>query len=320
MEITSHNDLTLPSPSQERGRGEVELSIIIVTYKCREVFKGALLALEQSKVNFNFEVIVIDNDSRDGTVEMIKGEFLTKDFWNDRLVLFENTNEGFPKGNNRGIRMKRGRYVLLLNPDTAVREDTLQVMMDLLKTRSDIGIATCKLVKANGELDKACKRNLPNPISSLFRLSGLSLIFPHSKIIASYNIGDLSDDQESQIGACVGAFMFVSPECLDKIGLMDERFYMYGEDLDWCARANEAGFKIWYYPKTTTIHYKGQSSGRRATRSLYAFHQAMWLYYKKYWSKKLFYLLDPFVWSAVWSRFAVKVIINSFRKKPYVSK
>lgn len=296
-----------------------KLSIIMVPYKCRDIFRSALSAVLNSKTNFSFEIIIIDNDSQDGTAEMVRDEFLSKEEWKNRITLFENTNEGFPKANNRGIKMKRGEYVLLLNPDTNVDQHTLQIMMDFMQASPEVGIGTCKLVKADGTLDKACRRSFPNPLVAFFRLSGLSLLFPKSKLFSSYNVTYKSVDEETEIDACVGAFMFISPHCLKEINGFDERYYMYGEDLDLCMRAHLAGFKVWYYPKTTTIHYKGQSS-KQNRRSLHAFHEAMWIFYKEYYSRKYLHLLDPFVYFGVWTRYGVKLLINYLKKDFYVSR
>lgn len=290
----------------------------MVPYKCRDVFKIALESVMTSQVNYNFEIIVIDNDSQDGTVEMVK-EMQLRPGFEDRIILYENTNEGFPKANNRGIAMKRGEYVLLLNPDTKVEEDTLQIMMDFMERRADVGIATCKLVRADGSLDKACRRSFPNPLVAFFRLSGLSILFPNNKFFNAYNLSYKSVDEETEVDACVGAFMFISPNCLKKVQGFDEQFYMYGEDLDLCMRASLGGFKVWYYPKTSTIHYKGQSS-KQNPKALYAFHEAMWLFYKKYYRKKYWYLLDPLVYFGTFARYGLKLIINYFRKDFTVSK
>ena len=321
-EVIDHkSQVDFGSAGEGLGRyGSFDLSVIMVPYKCKDIFRSALQAVLDSRVNFSFEVIIIDNDSQDGTVEMVKNEFQSKPEYKDKIVLYENTNEGFPKANNRGIKMKRGEWVLLLNPDTKVEENTLQVMMDFMQNRSDVGIATCKLVKADGSLDLACRRQFPTPVRAIFRLSGLSFLFPHSKLFASYNMTYKSVDEETEIDACAGAFMFISPSCLTNIQGFDEDFFMYGEDIDICVRAKNAGFKIWYYPKTSTIHYKGQSSKKTSSKSLYQFHYNNWLLYKKHYSRKYFHLLDPFVLVGLSIRFGLKLFINQFRKEPFVSK
>ncbi len=298
----------------------MELSIVIVPYKCREVFRVALDAVLASKVNFEYEVIVVDNDSQDGTVEMLEQEYLVKPELAKKLTLIKNTNEGFAKGNNRGLRVSMGTYKLLLNPDTKVAPETLQVMLDFMKSRPDVGIATCKLVKGDGELDFACRRSFPDPWVSFFRLSGLSKLFPNNKTLAAYNLTYKSIDEETEIDACVGAFMFISPDCLKVVKGFDTDYYMYGEDLDMCYRAKQAGFKIWYYPRTTTIHYKGQSSKRAPKRALYAFHDAMWIFYRKHLKSKYPFFFNWLVYIGIWVRYYVKLIQNSFRREAYVSK
>ncbi len=295
-----------------------ELSVIMVPYKCKPVFEKALKALFASKTDFNFEVIIIDNESKDGTVEMVKELMKVADL-KDRIQLYENTNEGFPKANNRGLKMKRGEFVLLLNPDTEVSPDTLQVMMDFMKSHPDIGISTCKIIRPDGNLDLACRRSFPKPLTAFFRLSGLSFVFKKNKRISAYNLAYLPIDQETEVDACSGAFMFISPKCLEQIEGFDERFYMYGEDLDLCMKAHLNGFKVWYYPKTQTIHYKGQSS-KQSKYALFAFHNAMWLFYDKYYRRKYYYVLDPLVFFGIWSRFGVKLLINQFKGTNLVSR
>jgi GT2 family glycosyltransferase len=298
----------------------MELSIIFVNYKDKAHLLPALRAVFASKVNYDFEVIVVDNDSQDDSLAAVEQEFFGDKNLRDRIQLIPNVNNGFVGGNNLGIKHAKGTYVLLLNCDTEVAPETLQTMMDFMKRHPDVGIATCKLVKANGELDWACRRSFPDPWVSFFRLSGLSKLFPKSKTLAAYNMTYKSVDEETEIDACAGAFMFISPACLKIVQGFDTDYFMYGEDLDMCYRAKQAGFKVWYYPKTTTKHFKGQSSRRAPKRSLYAFHNAMWIFYKKH----LYYKYPrPFSWlvySGIWGRYGLKLMQNSFRKEAIVSK
>ncbi len=298
----------------------MDLSIVIVPYKCKDKLRVTLDAVYASVVNFEYEVIIVDNDSQDGSVEMVEQEYLSKSDIASRTTLIKNSNEGFAKGNNRGLKISKGQYKLLLNPDTKVAPETLQVMMDFMKSRPDVGIATCKLVKGDGTLDAACKRSLPDPWNAFMRVTGLSFLLPKSKLVAGYNLSHASPDDEMQIGACVGAFMFVSPECFKKIGLLDERFFMYGEDLDWCKSASDAGFKVWYYPKTTTVHYKGSSSKKNSKKALYEFHHTMWQYYQKHLVKQYPFFLNWLVYVGIWLRYVLQLTKNAFRQEAYVSK
>jgi GT2 family glycosyltransferase len=193
-------------------------------------------------------------------------------------------------------------------------------MHDFMESRPEVGIATCKLVKGNGELDWACRRSFPDPWVSFFRLSGLSKLFPNNKTLAAYNLTYKSIDEETEIDSCVGAFMFISPACLKAVKGFDTDYYMYGEDLDMCYRAKQAGFKVWYYPKTTTIHYKGQSSRKAPKRALYAFHDAMWIFYRKHLYNKYNPLFSGLVYVGIWGRYYLKLMQNLFRKEKIVSK
>jgi GT2 family glycosyltransferase len=298
----------------------MDLSIVIVPYKSKDDIRTALHAVFNSKTSYTYEVVVIDNDSQDGTVDIIKQEFLTKPEIAQKITLLENTNEGFGKGNNRGINLAKGEYTLLLNPDTQLGVDTIQVMLDFMKSNPEVGIATCKLMKANGDLDWACRRSFPDPWVSFFRLSGLSKLFPKSKTLAAYNLTYKSIDEETEIDSCVGAFMLISPVCLEKIKGFDTDYYMYGEDLDLCYRAKLAGFKVWYYPMTTTMHFKGQSSRKESKRSLYAFHDAMWIFYKKHLYQKYPRLFSVLVYVGIWARYYQKRLFNAFRKEKFVSR
>lgn len=291
----------------------MDLSIIIVSFRDKDKLRLTLEAVYASQTSYSYEVIVVENGSQDGSLEMVKQDF-------PQARLYENTNEGFSKGNNRGINMAQGEYVLLLNPDTKVAPDTLQVMTDFMKARPEVGISTCKLVKENGELDWACRRSFPDPAVAFYRLSGLSKIFKNSKKIAAYNLTYKSIDEETEIDSCVGAFMLISPACLAKVQGFDEDFYMYGEDIDLCYRAKQAGFKVWYYPKTTTIHYKGQSSRKRPQAALYAFHDAMWIFYKKHLYQKYNRLFSALVYLGIWGRYYQKLLFNAFRQEKFVSR
>lgn len=298
----------------------MDLSIIFVNYKDKQHLLGALRAVFASRVNFGYEVIVVDNDSGDGSLEAVREAFLTDPKKKAITKLIANTNNGFVGGNNLGIMHAAGTYTLLLNCDTEVSPDTLQVMMDFMKRRPDVGIATCKLIKANGELDWACRRSFPDPWVSFFRLSGLAKLFPGNRRLAAYNLTYKDINEETEIDACAGAFMFISPECLKTVKGFDTDYFMYGEDLDMCYRAKLAGFKIWYYPKTSTLHFKGQSSRKASQRALRAFHESMWIFYSKHLRSIYPLPLAWLVYVGIWSRYGVKLAINSLRREGVVSK
>ncbi|HMQ02106.1 MAG TPA: glycosyltransferase family 2 protein [Candidatus Doudnabacteria bacterium] len=299
----------------------MKLSIIFVLYNSNEVIETALDAVYASRVNFDYEVIIVDNASPDNSVEIIKSKYLSKpEFASKTKLILNGRNDGFGAGNNVGMKQASGDYILLLNTDTKLEPDNLQIMVDFMQVRTDVGAATCKLVMANGEIDKASRRAEPDLVRSFFRLFGLQALFP--KLFGGYNLLHQDPNKESAIDACSGAYLLMSRAAYQATGGFDERYFMYAEDLDLCRQIREAGFKVWWYPKTSCVHYRGQSSKKTAQKTLKAFYQANWLYYKKWYSKKYFYLLDPFVFVANWSLYLVRSIHNAMLpvEKRYVSK
>lgn len=297
----------------------MKLSIIFVLYNARDVIETALDAVYASVVNFDYEVIIVDNKSPDDSVSLIRKKYLSQDGIAKKTKLILNPqNDGFGIGNNIGMKQATGDYILLLNTDTKLAPDNLQTMINFLESRQDVGAATCKLVMANGEIDKASRRAEPNLLRSFFRLFGLQRLSP--KIFGGYNLMDKNPEQESELEACSGAYLMMSRIAYQKTGGFDERFFMYGEDLDLCRSIRETGYKIWWYPKTACVHYRGQSTKKTSQKMLFAFYDAMWIYYKKWYSKKYWYLLDPIVFLGTRVLYFWKTLANYFRKEKYVSK
>jgi GT2 family glycosyltransferase len=299
----------------------MDLSIIILSYKCKHDIRVALEAVFASQTFYSYEVILIDNASDDGTVEMLQQEFLSRPEIAAKLTFIKNAeNVGFGRGNNQGMRLATGDHLLLLNSDTKMASDNIQIMMDFIRSRPDIGIATCKLIKANGDLDWACRRTEPDPWVSFYRLIGLQKLFPNNPRFAAYNILHKSIDEETEVDACVGAYMLMPRQAYEKVGGFDEAFFMYGEDLDLCRRMRDAGYTIWYYPKTMSYHFKGQSSKKTPQRSLHAFHDAMWIYYKKHYYKKYNALMNGLVYLGIWLRYYWISFLNLFKAEKVVSR
>lgn len=297
----------------------MKLSIIFVLYNARDVIETALDAVYASKVDFDYEVIIVDNASPDDSVEIIKRKYLTRPEIAAKTKLILNPqNDGFGIGNNIGMKESKGDYILLLNTDTKVDPNNLQIMVNFMDTRPDVGASTCKLIMANGEIDKASRRAEPNLVRSFFRLFGFQKLFP--KLFGGYNMMHKDPNQESQIESCSGAYTMMSRLAYEKTNGFDERFFMYAEDLDLCRSIREAGLKIWWYPKTECVHYRGQSTKKTPQKMLFAFYDAMWIYYKKWYSRKYFHLLDPVVFLGTRSLYWFKSMQNFFRKEKYVSK
>jgi len=285
----------------------IDLSIIIVNYNTKELLKDCLKSIQTSRGLTSYEIFVVDNASSDKSVEMVK-----KDFSNV-LLSSNRQNLGFAKANNQAIKKASGRYILLLNPDTKVEENTLWEMVRFMDQNSKIGIATCRVELPNGELDRDCRRSFPTPWVSFSKFSGLAKIFPKTKLFGSYQLTYLDEDKLSEIDACVGAFMMVRREAIVKIGLLDERFFFYGEDLDWCYRFKEKGWQIVYNPSVKITHYKGASSGMKHSsrhvttattkakrKALVASTEAMKIFYQKHYQGYYPKIVTILVFGGIW--------------------
>ena len=261
----------------------MDLSIIIVNYNVKEFLENALVSIERALRErlrdgrtIEGEVIVVDNASDDGSVELVRKRF-------PHVHLIENKeNVGFARGNNIALAQARGRYILLINPDTIIQEDTLQVMIDFFDERSDVGVAGCKILNPDGTLQLACRRSFPSPWVSFTKTTGLSAVFPRSKLFGRYNLTYLDPNQTYEVDAISGSFIMVRREVYECVGGLDENFFMYGEDLDWCYRIQKAGWKIFYVSMTQIIHYKGESSRRSDFDELKTFYRAMHLFVEKH--------------------------------------
>ena len=289
-----------------------QLSIIIVNFKTRDCLRECLRSIFGSQTQFGFDVCVVDNASTDGSVEMVKAEFPS-------VKLIENKeNLGYSKANNQVLRKlvdntlaDSPRYFLLLNPDVEVARDTFDKMLEFMDNNPIVGICGCKVLKSDGSFDEACRRNFPNPARAFRYLTGLGRSSYHP---------DLPENKIAEVDSVMGAFLMIRKETVDTIGLLDENFFMYGEDLDWCWRAKTAGLKVIYAPLTTVIHHKGSSSRKLPGKALYEFHRAMQIFYNKHYRQDYNFLVNILVVMGIWLRYIMKVFFNSFRRNKYVSK
>ncbi len=256
----------------------VDLSIIIVNYNVKEFLLNLLDSIRKAINNISTEIIVVDNASEDGSVEVIKERFP------EVKLIVNKTNIGFGAANNLALKEAKGKYFLLINPDTILREDTLRVMIDFFESHPDCGIAGCKVLNPDGTLQLACRRAFPGPWTSFTKVMGLSKLFPKSPIFAKYNLTYLDENKTYEVDAVSGAFMMLRKEVYDKIGGFDSQFFMYGEDLDLCYRAQKANYKVYYVHSTEIIHYKGESTKRSNIDETKLFYDAMHLFVKKHFS------------------------------------
>jgi len=257
----------------------IDISIIIVNYNVRHFIKRTIESILASKTNgLSFNIHVVDNASIDGSVDMIASTF-------PEVALIANEdNVGFSTANNQAIKNSNSRYVLILNPDTVIEENTLQVCFDYMEAQKQVGALGVKMIDGAGNFLPESKRELPGLWNSFTKLSGLASMFPRSKVFNSYALGHLNEDKQHKIDVLCGAFMFVRAEAIDKVGMFDERFFMYGEDIDWSKRIGEGGYEIHYIPDTTIIHYKGESTKKASLNYVKTFYGAMSLYVEKHYT------------------------------------
>ncbi len=260
-----------------------DLGIVIVSWNTRDLLRKCLKSVYASE-GVTSQVVVVDNASSDGSAEMVRAEF-------PQAALIANSeNVGYPAGNNLGLRLigyDRGkvdglpRYALLLNPDTELPPTALREMVAFMDADPRIGVAGPKLLLPDGSLDLACRRGFPTPAVSAYRMVGLSKLFPRSPRFGRYNMTYLDPDLVTEVDSVVGAYMQVRREAIAQVGLMDETFFMYGEDLDWAYRVKKAGWTIWYNPAVTVLHVK-RAASRQSRRAQMEFYRAMLIFYRKH--------------------------------------
>ena len=235
----------------------MKLSIIIVNYNTGGFLKDCLLSIKKASLAPNdYEVIIVDNDSGDDSLK----QALQVSFAGLHLIK-NHENTGFARGNNQGIKKSKGDYILLLNPDTLVEKNTFLTILDYMDNQKEVGIATCKVLLADGSLDDACHRGFPTPWNAFCHFSGLSKVFPGSKLLNGYHQGFCALDKIHQIDSCVGAFMMIRRQTGEELFWLDEDYFWYGEDIDFCYRAKLKNWKVMFVPTVKIIHHKGISSG-----------------------------------------------------------
>ncbi len=266
----------------------MRLSVIIVNYNVKYFLEQCLYSVQRACANMEAEIIVVDNCSTDGSREFLRPAFPAVNFiWNS-------SNEGFAKANNQAIAAATGEYILFLNPDTLVPEDCFEKCIQYLHSREKAGALGIKMIDGSGRFLKESKRAFPSPLTSLYKLSGLSVLFPSSKTFSRYHLGHLSADENHEIDVLAGAFMMMPRNILTEIGNFDETFFMYGEDVDLSYRIQKAGYRNFYFAESCIIHFKGESTRRGSMNYVRMFYTAMSLFVKKHYSgskAKLFIFL-----------------------------
>lgn len=261
---------------------QIDVGVVIVNYNTKALLQRCLATVLRSE-GVRLQVCVVDNASHDGSAEMVARDFP------DVALLRNSVNVGYPAANNQGLRYlgfptpSAPRYALLLNADTEVPPDGLAKVVAFADRRADVGVVGPKLVRPDGSLDLACRRSFPTPEVAFYRMVGLSRIFPRSRIFGRYNLTYLNEDLTVEVDSVVGAFMLVRREAVTDVGLLDEAFFMYGEDLDWAYRIKHAGWRVYYYPEVTVLHVK-RAASRQNPRAKVEFWRSMEIFYRKHYA------------------------------------
>lgn len=257
----------------------MKLSVIIVSYKVKFYLEQCLLAVKKATADIESEIYVVDNHSNDGSVEFIAERFP------DINLISSNHNNGFSHANNIAIRQCSGEYVLLLNPDTIVGERSIKEVLKFMDAHPKAGGVGVKMLNADGSCAKESRRGVPTVATSFYKMTGLCACYPHSQRFAHYYMGHLPWDKSAQIEIISGAFCMLRHSALDKIGLLDEDFFMYGEDVDLSYRLLKGGYENWYVP-VEILHYKGESAHKSSFRYVHVFYNAMLIFFRKHYGNK----------------------------------
>ncbi|MBO0730713.1 MAG: glycosyltransferase family 2 protein [Acidimicrobiaceae bacterium] len=289
------------------------VSALVVSHNVRGLLLDTLRALANQGWP-NLEVIVVDNHSADGSAEAVTLEFP------EAKLISLGENVGYGRANNVAFEQAQGTLILLLNPDVTVSPGCLGHLVRFLHQHPDAGAVGPRLVRPDGSPDRAARRSFPTPGASFYRVSGLSRLFPGSARFNRYNLGALDPTREHEMDAGTGACLMVRREAIDDIGLFDPDFFMYGEDLDLCYRIKAGGWKVWYVPAATAIHFKGTSTRQVPFRMQYEFHRAMWVYHRKHHAAALPAPANAAVWLGIWSRWALLTARAALTRDPRVSR
>jgi GT2 family glycosyltransferase len=292
---------------------KTDLSIIIVNYCTYNFTKQTIESVIQKNHSFNYEIIIVDNASSDNSLENLKKTYSNE--INENLIKFiaNKENKGFAYANNLALKQTNSKYLLLLNSDTKIIDNCLEKCLKFMDTDKNIGVLGCKVMLPDGTLDKACRRSYPDVNVSFYRMTGLSHIFPKSERFNKYNLTYLDENGIYNVDCLTGAFMLIRNEVIDQIGLLDESFFMYGEDIDYCYRVKENEWKVKYYGEAEIIHYKGASSKKQKSKLLYEFYNSMQIFYNKHYQDKYPWFITIVTYTGIWTMYGLKLIINQIK-------
>lgn len=292
---------------------KTDISIVIVNYKVKEYIVNLLNSIYKAQHEFSLQVFVVDNASDDDSIEFLKQRYP------DVIYIENKKNEGFGKANNQAIVLAVGTYTLIINPDTLVSEDTFQKLISHMQDNNSCGAVGCKILNPDGTFAPESKRSVPTIWSALSRVIGLSTIFPKSRTFNQYYLNWIGEDEPSKVPVLSGSFMFWRTNVLKKLKGFDERFFMYGEDIDLCYRIQETEYHIDYNPTTSIIHYKGESTKKGDLRYIKVFNKALYQFFDKHHGSKTSYLFKIFVYSAIWLRALISLITSNIKMIGFIA-
>ena len=277
-------------------RAGLQLSIIIVNYNVKHFLEQCLYSVQRSVRNIDAEIIVVDNNSVDGSVALIREKF------SGVKLIINHENVGFSRANNQAIRQSAGKYVLLLNPDTVVQEDTFDRCLFFMESHPDAGALGIRMLDGKGNFLPESKRGLPTPAVAFYKIFGLAKLFPSSKRFGQYHLTYLDKDQTHEVDVLSGAFMLIRRSVLDRTGLLDETFFMYGEDIDLSYRITQAGYRNYYFAGSNIIHYKGESTRKSSVNYVLVFYRAMAIFARKHFSQRHARVFNALIHLAIYLR------------------
>ena len=279
----------------------MRLSIIIVSYNVKNFLERCIDSVKAASEGISHDIYVVDNNSADGSAEMVAKKF-------PEVKLIRNkTNLGFSMANNLALRHAGGEFILFLNPDTIVEENTLRKCLEFMDSHPGAGAMGVKMIDGKGKFLPESKRSLPTPLVALYKIGGLTTLFPRSKVFGKYYLGHLDKDKTHKIEVLTGAFFFARKSALDNTGWYDEDFFMYGEDIDLSLRILRKKYEIWYYPDTSIIHFKGESTRKTSINYIIVFYKAMIIYIRKHFDFPGKFMILPVLYTAIWFRAGLSI-------------
>lgn len=291
----------------------IDISICITNYNAREFLRDCLRSIYGTVDTLSFEIIVVDNHSGDGAPEMLRDEFPNVH------LLTNDENTGFTRPYNQAMRLAKGRYVVILNPDTLVLPNAIAELAVFLDSHPEVGIVGPKVLNRDRTLQKQCRRSEARPWDAFCYFSGLSRLFPHDKRFSGYLMTYLSEDLTHEAEAVSGSCMMIRHKVIDQIGYLDELFFAYQEDTDYCRRARLAGWKVFYDPSAQIIHYGGEGgSNVQPFRSIIEWHRSYYLYYRKHFARDYLFVFNAIYYMGMLIKLELSLFSNLFRKKKVV--